>query len=604
MSHVLHVVVVGFHHKKGCQVEYCYPPLSEDSETSLPEQWAHLPALALPDGAHNTASDVIYFTLPSKDSPGETVFGISCYRQISANDLVAKTDDVTRSTVQKSVCVISRSPLFGVLKAKLQLITQAYFNERDFSKVEVLAQMYTNLCDMFEGDLVDGQAASMDISLQDLFSKFRHRVILLFKLMLLEKKVLFNITPVQDLGDTIIGLLSLFPKLLEEGLLHSCFMENTNTQENVIEEVPVVDAEDDEIVVRPPSPLEDTIKQHDSFGFPLAIFTEGNCFQPYASISYLDLLRTPSNRGFTVGATNVLFMTKKDLWDVIITVDEQGIGQVDVLKPELKKLLSLTAADLRFGDYLIKNIDANREASAVFEGGDEWIKLQFRNYLLSLGATARSDLLSSLGDFGSLFINEWKQTKNYKLWMNGDYEDLVGTPLGHAFAGQMGFHDVVLRVDNAVSGSEGARKALTVLSSTGKSIGEKGANVKQSLTNWFRGGGNTTPENGGEPSKPQTNRFSTWLRTSTSSPSISSSEEKPGENINSNTSETEDATISSKAKNFVNWLKNGKAESIETAEEAFDETMSTTEKTENKFLKHFAHIYVLCHSFVISCTLA
>ena len=26
-SPVLHVVVVGFHHKKGCQVEYAHPPL-------------------------------------------------------------------------------------------------------------------------------------------------------------------------------------------------------------------------------------------------------------------------------------------------------------------------------------------------------------------------------------------------------------------------------------------------------------------------------------------------------------------------------------------------------------------------------------------------
>jgi hypothetical protein len=24
---ILHVVVVGFHHKKGCQVEYAHPPL-------------------------------------------------------------------------------------------------------------------------------------------------------------------------------------------------------------------------------------------------------------------------------------------------------------------------------------------------------------------------------------------------------------------------------------------------------------------------------------------------------------------------------------------------------------------------------------------------
>ncbi len=29
---VLHVLVIGFHHKKGCQVEYSYPPLMPDGD--------------------------------------------------------------------------------------------------------------------------------------------------------------------------------------------------------------------------------------------------------------------------------------------------------------------------------------------------------------------------------------------------------------------------------------------------------------------------------------------------------------------------------------------------------------------------------------------
>jgi len=36
-------------------------------------------------------------------------------------------------------------PLFGLLKAKLELITHAYFDERDFSKVELLEQTYNNM---------------------------------------------------------------------------------------------------------------------------------------------------------------------------------------------------------------------------------------------------------------------------------------------------------------------------------------------------------------------------------------------------------------------------------------------------------------------------
>ena len=57
---VLHVLVVGFHHKKGCQVEYATPPLIQGQEArspELPSQWKHLPSLALPDGSHNYDAD-------------------------------------------------------------------------------------------------------------------------------------------------------------------------------------------------------------------------------------------------------------------------------------------------------------------------------------------------------------------------------------------------------------------------------------------------------------------------------------------------------------------------------------------------------------------
>ena len=70
---ILHVAVVGFHHKKGMRpthlpnpkkgrpfypilgtiLEYSYPPLCEGethSSSVLPSCWSCLPALALPDG--------------------------------------------------------------------------------------------------------------------------------------------------------------------------------------------------------------------------------------------------------------------------------------------------------------------------------------------------------------------------------------------------------------------------------------------------------------------------------------------------------------------------------------------------------------------------
>jgi hypothetical protein len=150
---VLYIMVIGFHHKKGCQLEYVYP-LDDDframseiemndtsKETSLlnpniyklPKQWKHLPSLSLPDGSHNYESDYVYFHLEdfaetavedeslndqtkkqkNRIRPKKTVFGVSSYRQMNATDLIHKDTEVTRNTLQKSVCIICQYPTYG-----------------------------------------------------------------------------------------------------------------------------------------------------------------------------------------------------------------------------------------------------------------------------------------------------------------------------------------------------------------------------------------------------------------------------------------------------------------------------------------------------------
>lgn len=88
-----------------------------------------------------------------------------CVVFLGPQALKVRQADVTRETVQKSVCMLSRvvsgssapglrdfsarpatrlilpvvlQPLYGLLQAKLQLITHAYFEEKNFSQISIL----------------------------------------------------------------------------------------------------------------------------------------------------------------------------------------------------------------------------------------------------------------------------------------------------------------------------------------------------------------------------------------------------------------------------------------------------------------------------------
>ena len=106
--------------------------------------------------------------------------------------------------------------------------------------------------------------------------------------------------------------------------------------------------------------------------------------------------------GYVIGATNVLFKQKRGIADVIIDVEKD---RIDIFDPELKRALQLTTEDLRFVDNLIRHVTMSPSSSVtsstsggendlstkkhdvfldstLWEGGDEWIRAQFRFYLL------------------------------------------------------------------------------------------------------------------------------------------------------------------------------------------------------------------------------
>ncbi|KAH8288160.1 hypothetical protein KR054_006040 [Drosophila jambulina] len=218
---ILHILVVGFHHKLGCQVEFSHPPLVSGStgRHECPSGWKYLPTLALPDGSHNFAEDTVFFNLPSLFEPAESIYGVSCYRQIPVERLKIRTADVTRSTVQKSVCILARLPIYGYIEVKLSLIADAFFDQGDFSSTDLLVKAYQqlNACLLDDESRRPLRHFHVGLSLREIVLHWRHKTLMLFKLLLLQRRVVCFGSPVRGMCVLILGMASLVPRLLEKG---------------------------------------------------------------------------------------------------------------------------------------------------------------------------------------------------------------------------------------------------------------------------------------------------------------------------------------------------------------------------------------------------
>ncbi|CAH1987298.1 unnamed protein product [Acanthoscelides obtectus] len=569
---ILYVLVVGFHHKKGCQVEYSYPELYPGHPNECPPGWKYLPTLALPDGSHNYDTDTVFFHLPSLASPKQTVYGISCFRQIPVEKIKNKTSDITRGTVQKSVCVLSRVPLYGQIQVKMHLITHAYFEKGDFSKVSILEETFHHLnAVMKQYDM--RQHSFVGLSAKEFILQWKNKALQLFKLLLLEKRVMFFKSPVHPLCSTILTLVSLFPEMIENGLDQSACIrlsrpmspmpeysdeelspvvnnkvfsngtdkittkddknvaneaqkngmverncslegkENDSEVDNTEYALEVTESLDNQIKEDSPisatsnigekssslrrelssDTISDVVQNNMSYlanlstescGFPLSIYTKGSLCLPYLSLPYMDLLSDVNVRSYIVGTTNFLFKQKRQLYDVLVDIDS---GRIECPDINLRKYLHLTTEDLRFAEYLVKH--ASEESQDDFldgvgwEGSEEWIRTQFRVYLLCLLRTSMiQDGARELDHFNSSFITAWRETHNYKMWLSGINPGILEVHPGHPFAGQLSYADMKLRLAHTMQNTESGRKLNQAMATTGKAVANTGkAVVKQDI---------------------------------------------------------------------------------------------------------------------------
>ncbi|KAF9947492.1 late secretory pathway protein avl9 [Mortierella alpina] len=461
MGVILHIVVVGFHHAHGPIVEYAFPPFPGQSpQTTLsrlevPEEWSLLPFLALPDGSHQSDEDFTYFHLPpvkNRKDATKTLFGISCNRQILTKDLAVKTDDVTRSSVQKAVVVLATQPIFGVLRQRLAVVTAAWFAQRDFTHTDILAQFYGSL-DATVPESIPDSAFLMGTSLRELVKKFKYKVLVLLKLLLLEKRVIFFGYPVETLCTYQYSLISLVPGLLKA-------LQDSGS--------PFLDSEElyMQSMSKTPAHSTDKLELFKYLGLPLHIFGEGSFFQPYLPLQQIDILQHPRTRSYIIGTTNAIFLDNRDCAADVIVKSESGT--IEFLQDSLSSILSLTSADRRWMDEIIEAVNdgGSNDAQTEYAGSDDYLRAKFEEYILTLLSSVKhaqftqtDDTIDGIGsatdkdltaDYGAYFIKAWQQTPNYQLWNNYvDWELLneIVAP-GHPCQGNFSLAHVQRRLAN------------------------------------------------------------------------------------------------------------------------------------------------------------
>ncbi|KAI1447617.1 transport protein Avl9-domain-containing protein [Annulohypoxylon stygium] len=458
------VTVVDFHHHRGPEVERWFG-VAEGQDPAADYDWTLLPFMALSDGAHASTEDFSYFTLlrpATEDTPATSLFGISCTRQLDASQLLVRPADVTRSTVQKAVVVIADSPqFFGMLRERLSIVTSAWFAQREFSDTEILRRFQESLADektrgQMNEDVDRDQYLGM--SLRELVREFRWQTLVLLKCCLLQPKMLFFGSRCERLCMMQFSLISLIPGLLRN--LQDCAGPDLNNYEKNLS--------------RPTSlRTSDRSSLLSYMGLPLQIFGKGSLFGPYTPLQQLDILADFGTKSYIVGSTNSLLLQQRDRYsDILINLDENTIN---ITSTSLRTALALSHSDRRWIDFITQEVNdtwdetnPGRPKTMGYRGSEEFIRLQFEEYLLSLISSVKyhnylvqnahnpKALLPHIDgdpslDFSNEWVEYWMRTENYRMWdshTDSHLFDIVEPK--HPCAGGLTVDDVQRRIQQQV----------------------------------------------------------------------------------------------------------------------------------------------------------
>ena len=469
---ILYIAVVSFNHKKGSIIEFTYPDKDEllekntesklffesliPSDNSLTKENVfdninnQLTYLSMPDGAHSLTSDSQFFLIQNFS---KILFGISCYRQIKVTQAMKEDEqENTRDSVQKSMCIISKLPLFGQMASKLSITMLAYFNQDSLKDKKIIKDLYLNY-DKNYLEYINVNEILESFSLKRLIYFTRDKIFTLIKLIMLEKKILIYSHISNNICSFIFSFLSLFPG--------GAFFSLDNTGH-----------------------MKSFYNCYSPYGLPLKFLNKKSVIYSILTLYDIDKLEDKNISSYFVGATNPLLLNYNKIeFDCIINLDEDKItfnkninmnlfnmGKrenliMKKLKKECKSLFDMDNSEdmddnwmldkdeinFNFNQKRNKSIKKkekikiyleNNENISSFEGSDDYIRGIFIKYITSFlsdislaqhiinenefdNETKLLKLKDVLGDYNCDFILKWiTNTKNFLFWNFDHSKDL------------------------------------------------------------------------------------------------------------------------------------------------------------------------------------
>ncbi|KAG7910870.1 hypothetical protein KL906_001250 [Ogataea polymorpha] len=472
-SFVIGLCIVDFDHVHGPEIEYWLDDrTNEYNQASMAAKfaqiWPQLPFQGLPDGAHLFDETFTNFTLvydeknhtcpPLPEEKTEkhydltTLFGCACVRQLNSSAL-ADGADFKRSIIQKSVVMITRYPIPIQLKEKLSIITMSYFDQHNFHDKSIIKALFENVTTVYnshgfkvEDDDLYETPVSQDnvkvikesdfytgLNLKELVVTFKRNLLVVYKALLLEQRILVYSKNLNRLSNFQYSLLSLIPNLLLH--LSDSGSPLTGTDPGQVEK---------------PTSLKSSDRQSmlAFMGLPLRIFGRGGFFQPYLTLQQIGYLTNENTSWYLVGCSNDIILHQKTQYaDLVVNLDD---ASVELLSPQLKEKVALTSADRRFVDSLSDEVLAADEVSVSlanspmesqsYRGGDDFIRYNFEDYLIGMLSSIKYDnfrnmsrlenvqQLSSFANeieqFGNPFVAAFRATNAYKIFDRGTDDEL------------------------------------------------------------------------------------------------------------------------------------------------------------------------------------